>query len=51
MLKFRVVAFSVWLSLVLGAYQIFVPSVTGPDFINSVAQAQSAASSQQQLSK
>ena len=41
--KFRAVAFTILLSLVLGAYQIFVPSATGPAFIASDAQAQGAA--------
>src|SRR5713226_8066131 len=49
MLKFRVVAFFVLLSLALGAYQIFVPSATGPDFITSGAQAQSAAKKEQKV--
>lgn len=49
MLKFRVVAFSVLLSLVLGAYQIFLPSATGPSFITSGAQAQVAAKKEQKV--
>src|SRR6058998_3606750 len=43
MLKFRVVAFSILLSLVLSAYRIFLPSTTNPDFITSSAQTQNAA--------
>ena len=43
--KFRVVAFSILLSLFLGAYQIFIPSA----FIISGAQAQSAAKKEQKL--
>src|SRR4030095_14245824 len=49
MLKFRVVAFSVLLSLVLGTYQIFLPSATGPSFITSGAQAQIAAKKEQKV--
>jgi len=49
MLKFSVVAFSVLLSLVIGAYQIFVPSATGPAFIASDAQAQGAAKKDQKV--
>ena len=45
MLKFRVAALSVLLSLVLGAYQIWVPS----DFITSGALAQSAAKKEQKV--
>ena len=43
--KFRVVAFSILLALVLDAYQIFVPSA----FIISGAHAQSAAKKEQKV--
>ena len=49
MLKFRVVAFAVLLALVLGVYQIFIPSATGPAFITSGAQAQSTAKKEQKV--
>jgi len=49
MLKFRVVAISVLLSLVLGAYQILVPSATGTAFITSDALAQSGARKEQKV--
>jgi peptide/nickel transport system substrate-binding protein len=45
MLKFRVMAFSVLLALVFGAYQIFVP----PPLITSGALAQSAAKKEQKI--
>ena len=49
MLKFRVVTFSILLALLLGAYQILVPSDTEPAFIISGAQAQSAAKKDQKV--
>ena len=49
MLKFRVEALSVLLSLVLGAYQIFVPSGTGPALLTSDARAQVAAKKEQKV--
>ena len=43
MLKFRVVAFSVLLSLLLGTYQILVPSAMDPALMSAGVHAQSAA--------
>jgi len=43
MLKFRVAALSMLLSLVLGAYQIFVPAASGPALLTSDVRAQGAA--------
>jgi peptide/nickel transport system substrate-binding protein len=46
MLKFRVAALSVLLSLALGAYQIFVPAASGPALLDSEARAQGAPKAQ-----
>ena len=49
MLKFRVLAFFVLLSPVLGAYQIWVPPAASPDFMKSGAHAQVAAKKEQKV--
>jgi hypothetical protein len=49
MFKFRVAAFSGLLSLVLGTYQIFIPSSTGPALLSSDAHAQGAAKKEQKV--
>jgi len=49
MLKFRVLAFFVLLSPVLGAYQIWVPPAASPDFMTSGAHAQVAAKKEQKV--
>ena len=49
MVEFRVVAFSVLLSLVLGAYQKLVPSPSGPALLTSDAWAQAAAKKEQKV--
>ena len=49
MLKFRVAALSMLLSLVLGAYQIFVPAASGPALLTSDARAQGAAKKEQKV--
>src|SRR5215510_6547793 len=49
MLKFRVVAFSGLLSLVLGAYKMFVPTATGPASTTFGAQALAAATQEQKV--
>lgn len=49
MLRFRVVALSVLLSLFLGAYQVFVPPATGPASTTSGAQALAAAKKEQKV--
>jgi hypothetical protein len=47
MLKFRSVAFSLLIPLILGAYQILMPSAVGPAFLSSDAHAQGAAKKEQ----
>ena len=49
MVEFRVVAFSVLLSLVLGAYQMLVRSPSGPALLTSDAWAQGAAKKEQKV--
>jgi peptide/nickel transport system substrate-binding protein len=49
MLKFRIAALSVLLSLVLGVYQIFVPAARGPASLTSDARAQGAAKTSQKV--
>ena len=49
MAKFQVVVFSVLLSLVLGAYQMLVPSPSGPALLTSDAWAQAAAKKEQKV--
>src|SRR5919106_5817365 len=50
MLKLRVAALSILLSLVLGAYQILFSSASGPALLTSDAQAQGAAKAPQKVS-
>ena len=49
MLKFRSVAFSLLIPLLLGAYQILMPSAVGPVFLPSDAHAQGAAKKEQRV--
>ncbi|TMB61124.1 MAG: hypothetical protein E6J54_31870, partial [Deltaproteobacteria bacterium] len=49
MLKFRVLAFFVLLSPVLGAYQTWVRPAASPDFMKSGAHAQVAAKKEQKV--
>src|SRR5215475_4307379 len=49
MLRFRVVAFSGLLSLVLDAYQVFMPTATGPALTMSGASALAAATQEQKV--